>query len=278
MAFLRAKQKAQVIEKLSQVAPPGETFIACVHAESGPSPWLAAALGEIPLVGLIIVLTRRYYFLTLTNSHVVINSANRWNNRPGEVVAAFPRHAFPVSRVKRASIWSSMYVQMPGNTNPVRLNIHRIWRAEMDQLSAAFPPGSIDPSSQPFDTPQNQGYPMPGQPVPGQPMMGHPMAGQPAPAQQMIPQQQGFGAPQGQPYPAPQAQPYPAPQAAQPYPQQQPYPAPQAAQPYPAPQAYPPAQPYPAQPGAQVPPQAQPYPQQVPNVPYPGQPGYPGQH
>ncbi|MFH9347896.1 hypothetical protein [Kitasatospora sp. NPDC017646] len=261
MAFLRAKQKAQVIEKLSQVAPPGETFIACVHAESGPSPWLAAALGEIPLVGLIIVLTRRYYFLTLTNSHVVINSANRWNNRPGDVVAAFPRHAFPVNRVKRASIWSSMYIQLPGNSSPTRLNIHRIWRAEMDQLSAAFPPGSIDPSSQPFDTPQGQGYPMPGQPMPGQPMPGQPMPGQPG-----IPQQQGFGAPQGQPYP-PQ-QPYPAPHA-----------APQG-QPYPAPQAYPPAQPYPPQPGAQVPPQAQPYPPQVPNVPYPGQPGqqgYPGQ-
>ncbi|MEV7601894.1 hypothetical protein AB0O91_31470 [Kitasatospora sp. NPDC089797] len=269
MAFLRAKQKAQVIEKLSQVAPPGETFIACVHAESGPSPWLAAALGEIPLVGLIIVLTRRYYFLTLTNSHVVVNSANRWNNRPGEVVAAFPRHALPVSRVKRASVWSSLYLQMPGSTNPVRMNIHRIWRAEMDQLSAAFPPGSIDPGSQPFDTPQLQGHPVPGQP--------------------MIPQQQGFGAPQGQPYPAPQGQPYPVPQGqsypqqgfgapqGQPYPPQQPYPAPQA-QPYPqqqpgfgAPQAYPPAQPYPAQPGAQVPPQAQPYPPQVPNVPYPGQ-------
>ncbi|MFD5468823.1 hypothetical protein ACFWIQ_39400 [Kitasatospora sp. NPDC127059] len=263
MAFLRAKQKAQVIEKLAQVAPPGETFIACVHAESGPSPWLAAALGEIPLVGLIIVLTRRYYFLTLTNSHVVVNSANRWNNRPGDVVAAYPRHAFPVSRVKRASIWSSMYLQMPGESKPVRLNIHRIWRAEMDQLSAAFPPGSIDESSQPFDTPQNQGYPMPGYPMPGQPM------GQPMPGQQMIQQQPGFGA-------QPAAQPYPQPAAQQPYP-------PQQGQPYPpqqAPQAYPPAQPYPPQPGAQVPPPAQPYPPQVPNVPYPGQPGqqgYPGQ-
>jgi len=29
MAIRRAKQKAQVISKLSQAAPPGETFIAC---------------------------------------------------------------------------------------------------------------------------------------------------------------------------------------------------------------------------------------------------------
>ncbi|MBO1415035.1 hypothetical protein [Streptomyces sp. FH025] len=260
MAFLRAKQKAQVIEKLSQVAPPGDTFIACVHAESGPSPWLAAAFGEIPLLGLIIVLTRRYYFLTLTNSHVVVNSASRWTNRPGDVVAVYPRHAFAVSRVKRASVWSSMYLQMPGDAKPVRLNIHRIWRAEMDQLSAAFPPGSIDPSSQPFETaPQGNPYPAPGQSMPGQPL---------------IPQQQGYPAPQGNLYPAPQG--YPAPQAAQPYPQQQPYPQ---GNPYPAPQAYPapPAQPYPQQPGAQVPPQGQPYPAQVPHVPYPGQPDYPAQ-
>ncbi|MFJ8622051.1 hypothetical protein ACIRD3_04320 [Kitasatospora sp. NPDC093550] len=239
MAIRRAKQKAQVIEKLSQVAPPGDTFIACVHVETGPSPWLNAVFDEVPLLGLIVALTRQFYFLTLTNSSIVVNAASRWTNRPGEVVAVFPRHAFPVSRVKRASVWSSMYVQLPHSTKPTRLNIHRYWRAELDQLSTAFPPGSIDPSSQPFEL-APKGMPYPGQP--GQP----------------FPQQQAYPAPPAQPYPAPPAQPYPPQQAypappVQPYPQQQPYPAPQA---YPAP----PAQPYPPQ-GAS----------------YGGQPGYPGQ-
>ena len=58
MAIRRAKQKAQVIEKLSSVAPAGETFIACVHCETGPSPWLNAVFDEVPGLGLAVALTR----------------------------------------------------------------------------------------------------------------------------------------------------------------------------------------------------------------------------
>jgi hypothetical protein len=153
MAIRRAKQKAQVIEKLSSVAPPGETFIACVHCETGPSPWLNALFDEIPFLGLIIALTRRVYFLTLTNSSIVVNSANRFTNRPGDVVISFPREAFPVTRVKRAAIWSSMYVQFPGNAKPSRLNVHRYWRSEFDQLLAAVPSAAEAPQASAESTP-----------------------------------------------------------------------------------------------------------------------------
>ncbi|WP_329565719.1 hypothetical protein [Kitasatospora sp. NBC_01266] len=236
MAILRATQKAQVVEKLSQVAPPGETFVACVHVETGPSPWLNAVFDRIPVLGLVVALTRRFYFLTLTNSSVVVNSASRWTNRPGDVVAVFPRHTFPVSRVKRATVWSSMYLQLPGDSSPSRLNIHRYWRNELDLLSAAFPPGAMADGSLPPAV--AQGMPLPGQPYPPQ------------------------GLPQGQPYP-PQGQPFP--------PQAQPYP-PQDAPPLAAPPlAAPPlaAQPFPPQ----QPPQGQPgYGGQQP---YGGQPGHP---
>lgn len=139
MAIRRAKQKQQVIEKLTASAPAGETFIATVHCETGPSPWLNAIFDEIPLVGLIIALTRQQYFLTLTNTSVVVNTANRFTNRPGEVVAAFPRNAIPASNVKRATVWSRMYLQFPDRPKATRLNIHRYWRGEFDQLIAALP-------------------------------------------------------------------------------------------------------------------------------------------
>ena len=139
MAIRRAKQKAQVIEKLSSIAPPGETFIASVHCETGPSPWLGALFDEIPLLGLIVALSRKNYFITLTNTSIVLNSANRFTNRPGEVMFSFPRNGFPVTKVKRAAVWSSMYVQLPNRPKPTRLNIHRYWRGEFDQLAAAFP-------------------------------------------------------------------------------------------------------------------------------------------
>jgi hypothetical protein len=128
-----------VIEKLSASAPPGETFIACVHGETGPSPWLNALFGEVPFLALIIAFTRSYYFFTLTNTSVVVNSANRFSGRPGDIVAAFPRAEVPVTRYNRASVWSRFYVQLPNSRKPTRINVHRYWRAELDQLAAAFP-------------------------------------------------------------------------------------------------------------------------------------------
>jgi hypothetical protein len=147
MAIRRATQKKQVIEKLSQIAPPGETFIACVHCETGPSPWLNAIFDEVPFLGLIVALTRQFYFITLTNTSVVINVANRFTNRPGDVLFSFPRNAFPVTSTKRATIWSTLYVQLPNKPKPTRLNIHRYWRGEFDQLLAALPAAQVPPQT-----------------------------------------------------------------------------------------------------------------------------------
>ena len=55
------------------------------------------------------------YFLTLTKTSIFVNNANRFPNRPGDVIAVFPRQAFPATRVKRAAVWSSLYVQFPGS-------------------------------------------------------------------------------------------------------------------------------------------------------------------
>lgn len=143
MAIRRAKQKQQVIEKLSQIAPPGEQFIACVHVETGPSPWLNALFDEVPFLGIIVAYTRRFYFLTLTNTSVVVNKASRYTNRPGDVVAAFPLAAVPVSKINRAAMWSKLYLEFPGSGKPTRLNIHRYWRGELDQLLAALPAAQV---------------------------------------------------------------------------------------------------------------------------------------
>lgn len=133
MAIRRAKQKQQVIEKLRAVAPPGETFVACVHCETGPSPWLNALFDEVPVLGLVIALTRKFYFLTVTSEHVILNNANRFTNRPGEIVASWPRSSFPLTQVKRGRVWSSAYLPL-GGEKPKRLNIHRYWRGELDAL------------------------------------------------------------------------------------------------------------------------------------------------
>ncbi|HET9898540.1 MAG TPA: hypothetical protein VFQ44_26735 [Streptosporangiaceae bacterium] len=139
MAIRRATQKAQVMEKLASIAPAGEQFIACVHGETGPSPWLNALFDEIPGVGLIVALSRKQYFFTLTSTSVIVNAASRFTNRPGEVIAVFPRDNVPVSKYNRAAVWSRFYLQFPNGGKPSRINVHRFWRAELDQLAQAFP-------------------------------------------------------------------------------------------------------------------------------------------
>jgi hypothetical protein len=139
MAIRRATQKAQVVAKLSASAPAGETFIACVHGETGPSPWLNALFDEVPFLGLIVALSRQFYFFTLTNTSVVVNSASRFTNRPGDIIAVFPRSEFPATRYQRSAVWSKFYVTVPGSAKPRRINVHRFWRAELDQLAEAFP-------------------------------------------------------------------------------------------------------------------------------------------
>lgn len=139
MAMLKSKQKQQVIAKLVTMAPPGESFITTVHCESGPGYWATVALGELPLVGLIITLLRSYYFLTVTNSHVVVVTASRFRRIPGEFVVAYPLQQLPVSRLVRSRMWSSLYLQLPNEEKPTRLNIGRYWLKEFDMMLHALP-------------------------------------------------------------------------------------------------------------------------------------------
>jgi hypothetical protein len=134
MAIRKATIKQQVITTLSQQAPPGEQFIATIECMTGPSPWLIVLLERIPFVALIVVLMRRYYFVTATNSSIVVNKVSRFSNRPQEILVALPIQQTRISRVKLARTWSSIYFLMPGKQKPTRLNVSRYWRNELEQV------------------------------------------------------------------------------------------------------------------------------------------------
>lgn len=136
MAIRRATQKQQVVEMLAGGIVPGERVVACVHAESGPSPWLDDLLVLVPVIGDLIFIPRKAYFLALTESSVVIVAASRRTNRPGGVVASFPIGSFPLSDVALAPVWSKVSVLFPAAAKPTRLNVSSHWRAELDQFLA----------------------------------------------------------------------------------------------------------------------------------------------
>jgi len=128
MALTRAGMRRQVIENLSQVAPPGEQFVACVHGMTGPSPWFD---------NIIVQALRKYYFVTLTNTSVVVNRAGRLANRPKEIVAAIPVQSGAIVGVKKGMLWGKLYIQFPGQAKATKINVHRIWNADLDRFAAA---------------------------------------------------------------------------------------------------------------------------------------------
>ena len=136
--------RKQVIENLAQVAPPGEQFVACVHVETGPSPWLAHLLERIPfvggIIGIVIYALRQYYFITLTNTSLVVHRAQRLRNKPKEFVFAVPIADSPISGIKKGwLLWSRMYFRFPGDVKPTRLSFHRIWNADVQHFIHAMP-------------------------------------------------------------------------------------------------------------------------------------------
>ncbi|MFD0632228.1 hypothetical protein [Catenulispora yoronensis] len=144
MPLTRAGMRKQVVQNLSQVAPPGEEFVACVHVETGMSPWLAHLLERIPLVGgligIAIYSSREYYFITLTNTSLVVHRAARLTNRPKDFMFAVPIAASPISDIKKGwLLWSRMHFLFPGELKPSRLNFHRIWNADIQHFIAAMP-------------------------------------------------------------------------------------------------------------------------------------------
>ncbi|MET9363086.1 hypothetical protein ABZX93_19505 [Streptomyces sp. NPDC006632] len=129
MAMKKSTIQRQVAEAIAQ-ANPQDRPIVTIQAIAGPSVWLMSLIGVIGQAFLT------YYFVTVTQQAVLLHRASRMSNRPQEIVTAIPPHEAMqmISDVRRNTLWSSFRCQLPGQPKPIRMNVHRIWRNEMDQL------------------------------------------------------------------------------------------------------------------------------------------------
>ncbi|MEU9301698.1 hypothetical protein [Streptomyces sp. NPDC048269] len=129
MAVKKATIQQQVAEAITQANPADRPHVT-IQAVAGPSVWLMSMLGLIGQAFLT------YYFVTVTDQAVVIHKASRMSNRPQEIAFAIPKEqtAGLVSEINRNAVWSHFHMQLPGQPKPTRMNVHRIWRTEMDQL------------------------------------------------------------------------------------------------------------------------------------------------
>lgn len=132
MAIRKETIKQQANEMIAAALQPGDQIVSGVYAITGPSPWL---MNELGLIGQFFV---DYYYVAATQQQVIFVKMNRLSNRPQQIAFAVPAQAFGVSDFKRKALWSSFRWQTPDSAKPQRLNVHRVWRDELDALARAF--------------------------------------------------------------------------------------------------------------------------------------------
>jgi hypothetical protein len=132
MAVRKETIKKQANEMVVQALQPGEQIISGVYAITGPSPWL---MNQIGLLGQFFI---DYYYVAVTQRQVVFVKMNRISNRPKEIAFTAPLPSVQITDYKRSALWSSFKYNVPTAPKPLRLNVHRIWRQELDALVGAF--------------------------------------------------------------------------------------------------------------------------------------------
>jgi hypothetical protein len=136
MADRKTARQQEVAQSIYQ-ANPSDRVITTMHAIAGPSPWLMAVLAQGGLIGALIgQLFMDYYYVTLTDQAVVFHRASSITGRPKELQTAIPRlpAAHSLSDFRRNTVWSCFWFQFPDRQKPTRINVHRKYRAELDQF------------------------------------------------------------------------------------------------------------------------------------------------
>jgi hypothetical protein len=132
MAIRKETIKKQANEMIAATMQPGDEVVSGVYAITGPSPWL---MNELGLIGQFFI---DYYYVAVTRQQVIFVQMNRLSNRPKQIVFAAPAQSMQISDFKRKALWSSFRYQTPDTPKPRRLNVHRVWRDELDALVGAF--------------------------------------------------------------------------------------------------------------------------------------------
>jgi hypothetical protein len=132
MAVRKETIKEQVREWLKTVLEPGEREVASVNAIAGPSPWLATGL--LGLIGQAFI---KFYYVVVTDRRVLYVSMSRFSGRPRDLAMSDPRPAVSVTEYKPSSLWSVLKLNR-GEDKSLKLNVHRIWREELEQVAEAL--------------------------------------------------------------------------------------------------------------------------------------------
>jgi len=134
VAFRKEKIKAQFDAAVPPALEPGEQVLAGTYCQTGPSPWLQGGIGLL----IMLLMGAKWYYLVVTDRRLLWFRASMWSQRPKGAVEADPRSGIQIHDVDVDNvIWSKFRVQRP-NGKDVRVNVHRIWRDEVQQMITAL--------------------------------------------------------------------------------------------------------------------------------------------
>ncbi|HEX4060262.1 MAG TPA: hypothetical protein VHY58_04490 [Streptosporangiaceae bacterium] len=106
---------------------PSERILVGARVESGPSMWWA-------LLSDWVVFFRKYYYMVLTEHHVVLVRNSKLSGRPKQVEATTPRDQVSIADFKPGTVFSRFKYSYPGRAKPLRMRVHRIYRQEIDSI------------------------------------------------------------------------------------------------------------------------------------------------
>jgi hypothetical protein len=136
MAMRKEKIKQQFDEFLAAgVLEPGEQIEGGVFTQTGPSPWFAGAIGIL----IYLAMGARWGFFAVTDRRVLFVKASIWSQRPKDLMWSDPKSEIRISDVVAdAAVWSKFRYHRPDGAKPVRVNVNRIWRDELQSVMAAL--------------------------------------------------------------------------------------------------------------------------------------------
>jgi hypothetical protein len=145
VAIRKETIRQQFADAAASELEPGERVIAGMLGSTGPSPWLSSAFG---LLGVVVfaLLGMRPYFMTVTDRRVLLMKASMTSNRPGGLAFADERSAVQVTRIKAGKVWSVLTYQRP-NGKRLTLNVHRLWRDDMEAVAEALVGTTTSPTA-----------------------------------------------------------------------------------------------------------------------------------
>jgi len=127
--YQRAKEKtaARAAPVIAAALGPSERILVGARVEKGLSQWWG-------LLSTWLVLLRKYYYMVLTDHHVVLCHLSVFTGRPTKVNFVIPRDQVRMGDYKPGVVYGTFLFLLPGRSKPSKLRVHRIFRPEMETI------------------------------------------------------------------------------------------------------------------------------------------------